>query len=122
MINNGLIHLGEIVPQGRSTATDGLIHLTKIVSEGRPTATDDNTVPAADTTTQIARLETLISETRAAAAALDAEFGKIQLAVAMLPLHMIGTEQLTRLSHIRELKDVVQKRIAYLTRLMQRLY
>lgn len=83
---------------------------------------DNNIVPAADITTQIARLETLISETREAAAQLDAEFGKIQIAVAMLPLHMIATEQLTRLSQIRELKDVVSKRIAYLTRLMQRLY
>ena len=83
---------------------------------------DGNIMHAADTTTQIARLETLLSETREAAAQLDAEFGKIQIAVAMLPLHMIATEQLTRLSQIRELKDVVSKRIAYLTRLMQRLY
>ena len=104
MINNGLIHHGELIPQGRSTATD------------------DNTVPAADITTQIARLETLISETREAAAQLDIEFCKIQIAVAMLPLPMIATEQLTRLSQIRELKDVVGKRVAYLTRLMQRLY
>lgn len=83
---------------------------------------DGNTMHVEDTTTQIARLETLLSETREAAAALDIEFGKIQIAVAMLPLHMIGTDQLTRLGHIRELKDVVSKRIAYLTRLMQRLY
>ena len=83
---------------------------------------NNNTMPIDDTTTQLARFETLISETREAAAALDIELGKTQIAVAMLPLHMIGTDQLTRLGHIRELKDVVSKRIAYLTRLMQRLY
>ena len=101
---------------------NGLIHLPEMVPEGRPTATDDNAMPAADITTQIARLETLISETREAAAQLDTEARQIQIAVAMLPLHMIGTEQLTRLAYIRELKDVVSMRVAYLTRLMQRLY
>jgi len=86
------------------------------------TAPNDNTTPPDTTTQQLARLETLISDTRHACAALEVEARKIQVAVAMLPLHMIAAEQLARLSAIRELKLIAVERVNYLTRAMQRLY
>jgi len=86
------------------------------------TMPNDNTEPRDTTTQQLARLETLISDTRHACAALEVEARKIQVAVAMLPLHMIGVEQLARLSAIRELKLIATERVSYLTRAMERLY
>ena len=86
------------------------------------TMPNENTMPLDTTTQQLARLETLISDTRHAAAALEVEARKIQVAVAMLPLPLIAAEQLARLSAIRELKLIAVERVNYLTRAMQRLY